>query len=145
LPEEDTQLKDKANFLLDVLKRYDHYVATTNFKIGLMMSFLGAIVLGLTIRVLLLDPVQEEIDSIYYATIIAISLTIASALYAAIHLLRAVFPNTKNDSGANSLIFFGIVATENKNSEEYYRKVLSTEQKEILRDISTQTYNMAGA
>lgn len=144
MPEENTQLKEKADFLLDVLKRYDHYVATTNFKVGLMMSFLGAIVLGLTIRVLLLDPVQGEIGCIRYATIIAVSLTIASALYAAIQLLRAVFPNTKNDNGADSLIFFGAVVTENKNHEEYYKKVLSTEQGEILKDLSTQTYNMAG-
>ena len=143
MSEENSQLKDKADFLLDVLKRYDHYVATTNFKVGLMMSFLGAIVLGLTIRVLLLDPVQGGIGCIRYATIVTIVLTISSALYAAIQLLRAVFPNTKNENGSGSLIFFGSVVSENNNSDEYYKKVLSIEQGEILRDLSIQTYNMA--
>lgn len=144
MSEENSQMKDKADFLLDVLKRYDHYVATTNFKVGLMMSFLGAVVLGLTIRVLLLDPIQGEISCTRYATIISIVLTIASSLYAAIQLLRAVFPSTKNEDGSGSLIFFGSVVSENENAEEYYKKVLSIEQEELLKDLSIQTYNMAG-
>jgi hypothetical protein len=144
LSEENNQIKEKTDFLLDVIKRYDHYVATTNFKVGLMMSFIGAIVLGLTIRVLLLDPIQDEITCIRYATVAAIFLTISSSLYAAIQLLRVVFPNTQNVNGADSLVFFGSVVTENTDSEGYYRKVLSTEPVEMLRDLATQTYNMAG-
>ena len=144
MPEENNQFKEKTDFLLDVIKRYDHYVATTNFKVGLMLSFIGAIVLGLTIRVLLLDPIQGEITCVRYATIIAIVLTISSSLYAVIQLLRVVFPNTQNSNGSGSLVFFGSVATENTDSEEYYKKVLSVEPVEMLRDLATQTYNMAG-
>lgn len=144
MSEESNRLQEKVDFLLDVLKRYDHYVATTNFKVGLMMSFLGAIVLGLTIRVILLDPIQGEISCIRYSAIIASVLTIISSLFAAIQLLRAVFPNTENENGSGSLIFFGTVVSENKDSDEYYEKVLTIKHEEILKDLATQTYNVAG-
>lgn len=141
LSEESDNLKDKRDFLLDVLRRYDHYVATTHFKVGLMMSFLGAIVLGLTI---ILKPVQGEISDTRYAAIIVSILTIISSLFAAIQLLRVVFPNTNNENGADSLIFFRAVIKENKNSDEYYRKVISADQERILKDLAIQTYNVAG-
>lgn len=129
---------------MDVLERYDHYVATTNFKVGLMMSFLGAIVLGLTIRVISLQPVQQGVSCIRYAAIIISLLTILSSLFAAIQLLRVVFPDTKNTDGAGSIIFFGSVVSENKSADEYYDKVVSVEHDKLLRDLATQTYNVAG-
>lgn len=143
MSEESSELKDKTSLLIDVLKRYDHYVATTNFKVGLMMSFLGAIVLGLTIRVILLNPIQGEVGCIRYAAIVVSVLTIISSLFAAIYLLRAVFPDTKNIDGTGSVVFFGSVASENKNADEYYRKVVSIEQDAILRDLAVQVYNVA--
>lgn len=141
LSEEADKLKHKTNFLLDVLRRYDHYVATTHFKVGLMMSFLGAIVLGLTI---MLKPVQGEISGTRHAAIIFSILTIMSSLFAAIQLLRVVFPNTNNENGSDSLIFFRAVIAENKDSNEYYRKVMAVDQEQILRDLTIQTYNVAG-
>ena len=80
-------LKDKTAFLFDVIKRYDHYVATTNFKVGLMMSFVGAIVLGLTIRVMSINPAQSGCNYLYYAVLLSSSLTIICSLSAAINLL----------------------------------------------------------
>ncbi len=49
----EESLKNKSSFLFDVLKRYDHYIATTNYKAGLLLSFIAAIILGLTIRLML--------------------------------------------------------------------------------------------
>ena len=144
MSDESSDLKDKTSLLVDVLKRYDHYVATTNFKAALMMSFLGAIVLGLTMRVMFLQSVQQGDICIRYAAIIVSVLTILSSLFAAVQLLRVVFPDTKNSDGAGSVIFFGTVVSENKTADEYYGKVASAEHSELLRDLATQTYNVAG-
>lgn len=143
LTEENSDLKDKISFLIDMLKRYDHYVATTNFKVGLMMSFLGAIVLGLTIRIILLEPLQGELSCIRCAAILFSVTTIISSLFTTIQLLRVVFPDTENIDGFGSVVFFGSVAFENKNANEYYEKIECIERGVILKDLAIQTYSMA--
>jgi hypothetical protein len=136
-------LKDKSAFLFDVIKRYDHYVATTNFKVGLMMSFVGAIILGLTIRVMSLNPPQEGCDYFYYATIFSSALTIFCSLISAINLLRAVFPNTKTHDGGKSLIFFGDVASCKNGVDGYTQKINEATQESLLEDLSKQIFIVA--
>ena len=58
--QESGEIEGKSAFLLDVIKRYDHYIATTNFKIGLMMSFFGGVGLGLTIMEMSITPTQTS-------------------------------------------------------------------------------------
>lgn len=135
--------KDKTAFLFDVIKRYDHYVATTNFKVGLMMSFVGAIVLGLTIRVMSLNPAESGCNYLYYSALLFSALTIILSLSAAINLLRAVFPNTKTHSGDKSLIFFGDVATCENGIDGYEEKIEQASSENLLSDLSKQTFIVA--
>lgn len=143
MKEESEDFKDKTAFILDVIKRYDHYIATTNFKVGLMMSFLGAIVLGLTIRIMSITPVQSECNYLYYAVLFFSALTIICSLLAAINLLRAVFPNTKTYDGDKSLIFFGDVASCEDGVNGYKKKVEKATPKNLLDDLSKQTFIIA--
>lgn len=135
--------KDKSSFLFDVLKRYDHYVATTNFKVALMMSFIGAIILGITIRVMSIESAQGECNNLYYSVIIFSSLTIIFSLITAINLLRAIFPNTKTHDGKKSLIFFGDVASCEKGVDGYKEKIEEATYESLLEDLSKQTFIMA--
>lgn len=135
--------KDKTAFLFDVIKRYDHYVATTNFKVGLMMSFVGAIVLGLTVRVMSITPVGSGCNYIYYSALLCSALTIVFSLSAAINLLRAVSPNTKTHGGEKSLIFFGDVATCENGVDGYQEKVETASPEQLLEDLSKQTFIIA--
>jgi hypothetical protein len=143
LNEGEQVLKDKSAFLFDVIKRYDHYVATTNFKVGLMMSFVGAIILGITIRVMSLHPPQEGCNYFHYAAMFSSALTICCSLVAAINLLRAVFPNTKTHDGDKSLIFFGDVANCENGLDGYAQKINEATQESLLEDLSKQTFIVA--
>lgn len=143
MSEGDLLVKDKSAFLFDVIKRYDHYVATTNFKVGLMMSFIGAIVLGLTIRVMSLNAAQEGCNYIYYSAIFASFSTILCSLGAAINLLRVVFPNTKTHKGEKSLIFFGDVASCENGVDGYSQKIKEATLESLLEDLSKQTFTVA--
>lgn len=143
MDEGNDKLKDKISFLFDVIKRYDHYVATTNFKVGLMMSFVGAIVLGLTIRVMSINPVGSGCNYLYYSVLLFSALTIILSLSAAINLLRAVFPNTKTHDGDKSLIFFGDVATCENGVDGYQDKVGAASTERLLEDLSKQTFIIA--
>ena len=103
---------DKCAFLFDVIKRYDHYIGTTNFKVGLLMSFIAAIILGLSIRIILTEPSGSGCDYLYYLASASSLFTILLSILTAVNLLRVVFPNTKTDKndsdnleGAYSLRF----------------------------------------
>lgn len=143
LDDESGNFKDKTSFLFDVIKRYDHYVATTNFKVGLMMSFVGAVVLGLTIRVISLNPAESGCNYSYYSALMSSALTIIIALSAAINLLRSVFPNTKTHCGDKSLIFFGDVATCENGIDGYKEKIEKSSPENLLSDLSKQTFIVA--
>ena len=67
---------NKQDFLFEVLKRYDHYIGTTNFKIGLIVSFLAAIILGLTLRIIVLPFPEDGVLCIYSLSILFSTLTI---------------------------------------------------------------------
>src|SRR5690606_41491904 len=110
LDDESGNFKDKTSFLFDVIKRYDHYVATINFKVGLMMSFVGAVVLGLTIRVISLNPAGSGCNYSYYSALMSSALTIIIALFAAINLLRSFFLNSKIHGSDKFLFFFVYVS-----------------------------------
>lgn len=138
--EDQSDIENKLSFLFDVIKRYDHYVATTNFKVGLMMSFVGAIVLGVFIQIIALTPS----GNIIYCLAVQLSVfTIITSLIVAIHLLRVVFPNTKSHDLGKSLIFFGDVSKATDGPDGYVKLVEKATTKEVLEDLSKQTFVMA--
>lgn len=134
----------KCSFLFDVIKRYDHYIATTNFKVGLLMSFVAAIILGLSIRIMLMEPCEPDCSYLYYYMALAFSvLTILLSLAAIINLLRVVFPNTKTDKNYKSMIFYGDVLSADNGADGYAKKIRDATLDEILEDLSKQTYIVA--
>lgn len=143
MSEGNENFKDKTAFLFDVIKRYDHYVATTNFKVGLMMSFVVAVLFGLVIRVMSINPVESGCNHLYFSVLLFSALTIFLSLAVAINLLRAVFPNTKTHDGDKSLIFFGDVATCENGIDGYKEKVEKASPEKLLEDLSKQTFIVA--
>lgn len=108
-----------------------------------MMSFVGAIVLGLTVRVMSLNPAESGCNYLYYSALLFTALTIILSLFAAINLLRAVFPNTKTHSGDKSLIFFGDVAACENGIDGYEEKIKQASSEGLLSDLSKQTFIVA--
>lgn len=144
MPTNDSETDKKTKFLLEVLKRYDHYIATTNFKVGLLMSFLGAIILGLTIRIMLLAHEVIEFNCVITLAIIFSTLTILFSLYASTLLLRTVFPDTTNkNNNKDSIVFFGDVSSQFNSPKEYFETVKVSSSTDLLKDLATQTHNVA--
>ncbi|NWH06960.1 hypothetical protein [Desulfobacter latus] len=102
----------KASFLFEVIKRYDHYISTTNYKTALTMSFLSAVILGLTLRMLTLNTGNNSNGVAYYLIAFVVTLTVFTSLIAIFYLLKVVFPNTKNPISPKSLIFLFSLLTE---------------------------------
>jgi len=109
-----------------------------------MMSFLGTIILGLTVRIILLTPAQSGLSCLGNVAILTSITTIILSLFAAIQLFRVVFPNTKNNCSDDSLIFFGDVSSCENGSDGYFEKVKNATDDDLIKDIAVQTYNVAG-
>lgn len=133
--------ESKCAFLFDVIKRYDHYIATTNFKVGLLMSFVAAIILALSIRIMLMTPSSEsDCNYLYYAASFFSVFTIFLSLAAAINLLRVTFPNTETDKSYKSMVFYGDVLANDNGADGYAKKIREATLEEILEDLSKQTF-----
>ena len=141
---DDKQAAAKLDFLFEVLRRYDAYIGTTNFKIGLMLSFLAAIVLGLLSQAV---PVStSNSDPAQSSNVVITLLTLATILIAslsAFFLMRAVSPNTK-EASQKSLIFFGDVANHPAGSRGYWSDVKESTLQTLASDAAYQTHVVAG-
>lgn len=135
--------EDKCSFLFDIIKRYDHYIGTTNFKVGLLMSFIAAIILGLSIRIILTEPSESNCNYLYHIASAFSVLTILLSVFTAINLLRVVFPNTITDKSYKSMIFFGDVLATDNGADGYAKKIKEATPEEILEDLSKQTFIVA--
>lgn len=135
--------KDKQIFLFEVLKRYDHYIATTNFKVALLMSFIGIVVFGISSKTIEQDLSKLSSNTLYFF-IFTVAITITSSLIAASYLLRVVFPNTSNENlDKKSLIFFGDVSSCENGSSGYSKKVKEVSQHDINDDLAKQAFTLA--
>ena len=128
--------------MLDVLKRYDHYIATTNFKVGLMLSFLVTVIWGLTLHVKNVPVPVGEIPCAHRLIIGTVVITIVLSLLAIIHLFRAVSPNTDSPKNSKSLIFFGDVSTY-ETGVDYYDVIIETDTDKLAIDLAIQTHTLA--
>ncbi|WBU39674.1 MULTISPECIES: Pycsar system effector family protein [Marinobacter] len=139
----EDNFENKRSFLFDVMKRYDHYIGTTNFKVGLLMSFIAAIILGLSIRIILTEPSKPDCNYLYHLASASSLLTIFLSILTAVNLLRVVFPNTKTDKNFTSMIFFDDVLATDNGADGYVKKIKEATPEEIIEDLSNQTFMVA--
>lgn len=144
LSEENMNYTQKASFLFDVIKRYDHYIGTTNYKTALIMSFLAAVILGLTIRMLTISTGNNPHGMAYYSIAFVVYSTVFASIIVIFHLLRVVFPNTTNPNTPKSLMFYGDVINCEDGINGYFNKINSTQENEYLKDLSSQVFVVAG-
>ncbi|WP_417561360.1 Pycsar system effector family protein [Marinomonas sp.] len=138
---EDNQ--KKQSFLFEVLKRYDHYIATTNFKVALLMSFIGIVVFGVASKAIEQDFSKLSTHT-HYFFIIVIVITIISSLISAFYLIRVIFPNTSNENlDKKSLIFFGDVSSCENGATGYSKKIRELSQEDLNDDLAKQTFILA--
>ncbi len=131
------ETKEKIDFCFDVIKRHDHYIATTNVKVTLLISFLTLVISGISIKIIEIPPPQN-LSSIYYMVIMLGLLTILFSLTALANLIRVVFPRLDTKKTEDSLIFFGDISKIEQSGKTYSDLITSSDENKILIDISQQ-------
>ena len=129
--------KHKLDLAMDSLKRFDHYIATTNFKVGLLASFLAA---GLALA---FAPLSATPAPAWSCTALVQLLVVGAAVASAGFLLQAVFPRLP--SGATrSRFFFDDVRKWSGKASGYSAEFKSSSVEELLDDVLEQNYWVAG-
>lgn len=136
---DNNSIKNKVDFLWDVLKRYDHYIATTNVKASLLLGFLGMVIFGVVLRLSLLKFEQSCFVILF---LVVSAFLLICCVYICWQLINVVLPNTSSGKGSDSAIFFGDVANlKNKNS--YYEKIQESTEQTLQKDLAEQVYFVA--
>lgn len=135
----DNLSKETKEYLFEILKRYDHYIATTNVKAGLLLSFLGVIIFGVVLRLSLNNYANDCQTNILVGSAF---LLLASCVFVIWKLIRVVLPNTSTGNQSRSLIFFSDVAGF-RTSDDYLDKLSSATQEILKNDLAKQVYFVA--
>ena len=140
------KIEDKIKTQLEVLKRMDTYVISTNAKCAIIISFCAAVLGWLSLNV---DKVLEGIHTpwIHCLSAVLMILIVASAILSLVLALRVMFPVTHSSMESrrgNSLIFFGDVANINGGSGIYTSRLLGLNSDEMLKDLSEQIFTLSG-
>lgn len=137
--------KIKISALWDSLKRFDGYIATVNFKSGLLATLNSAIFAGVILK-------SSEIVSLtsgYIKLGVALSLLLIglTALLSIFLVIKTIWPNLLSESNKvnaslKSLFFFKSVA-ENYTKEDYVKKIESSDFDTFLKDLAGQVHEVA--
>ncbi len=134
--------EDKIKFLWDVIKRYDAYIGTTNYKVSLLLAFCTSMLIGIIFKT---KDIAGKFDCSILSHIVYIlsAIILVASLKSIYHLLKTVFPQTSSHPTEKSLVFFGDVAkTENKGFD-YHKSILILTEEQIVKDLSFQVYELS--
>lgn len=145
-PDNTNNMKDsdKITLLMDVIKRYDNYIVSTNAKASLIIAFntliLGAVLLKFNdIISFYCSPING--DAIGFLLI----LLSASSLFSLIFVFHVVYPYFGKKSAEkqqrNSLIYFGSVS--GMSGLEYFENLDRVTIEELIADLSLQAVILA--
>lgn len=133
----------KLQFILEIIKRYDTYIGTTNVKSALLLSFLAAVIFGLFSQV---ANVLQRAPGLSILKIVALgvsALTFVISMITALILLRVIFPRTRGEKTDPSLLFFSDVAAHADGAPGYADNLRSASYSRLTSDAATQAYQLA--
>ncbi|QLJ09313.1 MULTISPECIES: Pycsar system effector family protein [Pseudoalteromonas] len=130
--------KPNKSDLWDIIKRYDSYIATINFKSGLITTFNFGVFAGLLVKASELLP-----DSGFYLWAISLNLVLIAlcSMLSIFFVMNSIKPKLDSSNKPSSVIFFGSVADSDR--VDYIDKFKSTDADAFLEDISGQVHEVA--
>ncbi len=138
--EEPSDEKPSKSDLWDIIKRYDSYIATINFKSGLITTFNFGVFAGLLVKAPELLP-----NSGFYLWAISISLIVIAlfSMLSILFVMDSIKPklDSSKKPSPSSVIFFSSVAELDR--EGYIGKFKDTDADAFLEDISGQVHEVA--
>lgn len=134
--------KIRLSGMWDTLKRYDGYIATVNFRCGLIASFSAAVFGGVLLKA---DGLLALSDSRNYMLALMLATLAILALLSIYWVVRTIWPDlSSNTSGSDkpSLLFFGSVA-QSYTVSEYVAAARARTIDDLEVDLAVQVHEVA--
>lgn len=145
-PDNTTKMKDsdKITFVMEVIKRYDNYIVSTNAKASLIIAF-NSLIIG-TVILKFNDIISFYVSSSAKTAVsLLLVLISASSLLSLFYVFLVVYPYLGYKSGEekqkNSLIYFGSVS--GMGEKAYFENLDKITLEELLTDLSGQAVILA--
>ena len=132
-------IEQKTKNLLEVLKRLDVYIGTTNTKCAVVMSYCAAVI-GLT--TLLISRAGTDISHPEFLVFIGLlsTMVFASSVACMWMAISVIFPVTFS---RNSVIFFGDISATGNTPSKYCEKIRDISDAAFLDDLSDQVFTLS--
>jgi len=129
---------------IEVLKRIDVYIGTTNTKCTIIMSYCAA---AIAFIVTLLAKLEQNNISVHLMVAIGLFsiLAFALAIWCMALAIITIFPATFSKPGTHrgeSLIFFGDISSY-AEEKAYSEKIKNTSEEDFLDDLNSQVFTLA--
>jgi hypothetical protein len=137
--------EDKAKHLLEILKRIDTYILSTNQKSAIVISFCAALVGWLSINI---NRFFADINSPFLLCIGALSILVlfVSSCYSIWLSVLVLLPITNSSDvrkAGDSVIFFGDIAASQWGGSGYVEKMKSMSQEDFVTDLIRQIHTVS--
>lgn len=136
--------EEKTKLLLEIIKRFDGYISSTNTKCTIYLSYFAASTGWLILSHLRLPPLPVSNHLSLCSTLILSAIVITSSLILTIKALQVIFPITKSNSTTNnghSLIYYGDISRRKPNA--YTEEILNLDSLSSIKDLSEQAHILA--
>jgi hypothetical protein len=137
---------DGDRFLWDVLRRFDHYVASTNAKGALLVAYnsfvAGALVLKWEDVATVVIGSSQALKGLVIVLIIIVALATLIALSTVFGALVPYLASPKRVGKYHSHIYFEHVA-ERGDANDYLEAFSSATEQELMYDLGTQVHAVA--
>ncbi|KAB0547879.1 hypothetical protein F7R01_10285 [Pseudomonas argentinensis] len=141
----DSTTEAQIKNALEILKRIDGYVMSTNNKAAIVMSYCAAIVAAISFcsyRVLPSIPASKYLTLlIVLVVVVMISATVSLCLAIKV-ILPLTFSSAERHAG-ESLIFFGDIGRTDGGASAYADRYRAATHEKMLNDISRQTFTVS--
>lgn len=139
------ECEKKTKNQLEVLKRIDAYIGTTNTKCTIIMSYCAAAIAFIFVFLRELDPDKASIALMVAIGVFTV-LTLASAMCCLVLATFTIFPVTYSNPTSHigkSLIFYGDISGLDGGALGYVEKIKETSDEEFLNDLNGQIYTLS--
>lgn len=141
----DYEEEEKIKHLLEVLKRIDSYILSTNQKSAIVISYCAAVVGWLSIN---LNKILSEIELplLFGVGMVSAIILILSSCYCIWLAVAVVLPVTGSSAvrrNGDSAIYFGDVASTKWGGSGYVTKLKQLKQTEFVDDLAQQVFSVS--
>lgn len=131
----------REDLIVEIIKRYDLYITSSNFKVALHLTFLTATFAALLVFVFKLNESYGSDSLIGVMNFLAFIILILT-LWSASFFLKSAKPMLDSHRTRLSVLFFGDVS-KFSSAEKYRASYLERTNDELIEDLSDQAYALA--